>query len=296
MIRKSALFATFTWLLFSAAAAGASERDLVVGVPPGAGAIELFEPSPRAGLLRWFTADPLVTVTESDAPRLVGAAELRVLPERGEMRFRLRDDWTFHSGERVIAEDAAGSLKLCLARGIIRAPIEIAIEYLDAPGGRREGWVRVFSSALRGAPPSEYDATLRELKGCPVLEQHSFEFFGKLAGTGVNYLSSGIYQATSFKSDGEVKLRRVRNDKRQVNLPITVLFKPFRSEEEALSTLRAGQFDLVFAKDFQVLERAEKDETLTVLNCSNYSIILRRGLRFWCPELRVDDGWGFEQN
>lgn len=178
---------------------------------------------------------------------------------------RLRSDQRFSSTRNVRASDAGDSLRRCAqAKGVMIAVREQGSERLivqmEQPGGAGE---------------------LRDLlQHCPVGESESARLFGERYGRGTFFVGAGTYRITEFQGDNRVILQRVSGAPGAQVIEIKAVSDP----DQALAALRMGNLDLTFTVSPEMLERARKDETLQVAECSIFYVVSRVGLTVRCGQ------------
>jgi len=196
--------------------------------------------------------------------------------------FRLREQAWFQNGRLVRAGDVKYSLERCQREGVLPAQFSVETRQSDSGGESRE-WIDIRLDPRFIS--QERLLTLEEvLSRCPVVEKESSVVFEETLGTGTNLISTGPFGLTAFKSGGEIVLERTRRFRTDDAPTRTVSLRGFENAEQGLIALRTGTLDAFFTNNQQVIEKAQKDETLLSSSCLTYSVLKRKGFELPCPE------------
>ena len=230
---------------------------------------------PASFVLRNSITEPLVRVESGGRLRFALAGALQRSPAQGTVKIKVRSTAYFHNGRPVQAEDLVFSVERCIKLGGL--PPELRIEI--APGSA--DWV-----TLSGAEESRW---LEGLSQCPIVEKQSGELFGATLGTGTNLVASGLYRIVDT---GREVLLAHPGGKSDAG-PEKIAIHAFPDPRNGLTALRSGTIDLLFSEDPETLERAQKDETLSVSKCSIYMVIYRRGFNLQCEPFLDVSAFGY---
>jgi ABC-type transport system substrate-binding protein len=215
-----------------------------------------------------------------------GLADSLVVNDSGqEWGFRLRTGVSFRNGRPVLPSDVIWSLNRCIEGGglpsISGARLGIAVEV-----GVQRDWIYLsFRSPRLILEGSE---AANEVSNCPVLEADSGTIFGPAFGQGGNFVSFGEFALSTLRLGKEYEIVRVGSKDPFKHGASKVILRGIAEPDLGLTALRVGTVDAFFVEDSKVLELAQKDETLRVVDCSTYSVIVRVGFKLDCsPSLRM---------
>ncbi|MCI5066240.1 ABC transporter substrate-binding protein [bacterium] len=292
-MKRSSLFWCFLLLLCLVevvTSASAAER-VAIAVPElvlKSSFVETGEAAPYQEVLRSAAAPPLGSPSRERPPFLGVLSFLsgvQINPEKqdhGVLKAILREELTFANGSTVQISDVLFSLNLCMksfASDFSPQSSPLVIE----PGSA------VNEVVFRG----RLSLAHRLLGECPVLEKESGETFEDLLGTANFFVGLGPYYLSNLKPGVRVVLNRTKDA--WTNLSHHEGIKQFVAEIEvrkiedprrALTALRYGSVDLVFAEDQEVRVLADQDQTLEVGTCRGFSVFYRRGLQLDCEDAR----------
>lgn len=283
--------ATVAWLmaLLLAAPLAAAADPLSMGVPEFGGDLDYLNSShPAALLVRRAIGEPLLEELPAAKPEAPARLRLRVADafssgaDHRSISLRLSPAERFANGHKVQAEDARFSLALCQQRGLFKGAT-FATRAVDRGISGVEEWVDVI-------PGKGAEHVTAELGRCPVLEKRSGKLFGNDLGHGSAIVGSGPYHISHFQLGRQIVLERAGEQRRPLkSLPELVTIRGFTDLEQGLAALRLGNIDALFSPTAVVREKARKDETLSLVQCSGYEVVLRKGLRLECvPEIEFD--------
>lgn len=189
----------------------------------------------------------------------------------------------FQNGMRVTASDVAFSLERCRQRGELPSVVSVSPTVVFNEDERRD------SVELRLVEGGDAARQLpKVLAACPILEKASSELFRAYLGRSTAVVGTGAYQLTEHRVGREIVLTRVLSDPDGSMGPEQISLRGFSQPLQALTALRSGTLDAFLTDDGEVLSRAGKDPTLSVLACRAYNVVVRKGLAFVCaPELEV---------
>ncbi len=247
---------------------------------------ELVAQVARAGIVQ-----TLVNRNDGPLPYRLGLADsMSVGADRKMWSFRIRSGAKFHDGHLVGADDVVFSLNRCAASGELSSVARIEARRVDRAQGGAENWVDVGVDETRQTlsdqaasgeqPPRKAGFSPVALSNCPVIERSSSELFGSVLGTGSNLVSLGAYFISDFSSGREITLNKY-NQVSQEGASQIVL-RGFKDSLHGLTALRSGTVDALFEPSQEVIEKAQKDQTLELVDCLSGKLVLRRGFEFNC--------------
>lgn len=241
---------------------------------------------------RFVTAATSETLTVRSAAgsnfRLGLSDRLNVGADYRSWSFRINSAARFSNGQAITAEDAVYSIDRCAQK---EAALALKSSARSQSGSlEREEWIDI---QIETAPEAFVQSAILPvwLSNCPIYHKASSQLFADHFGYGTNIVSSGPYYLKSFKNGRSFQLLRWRRDRRDALSSKELEIKGFDDVEAALLALRSGALDLLYLSAEQlagppsfseVVEKAEKDSTLTVSPCVDDLVILRRGFAFNC--------------
>lgn len=216
----------------------------------------------------------------------LGLADSLVVSEGGnEWGFRLRPAASFRNGRAIRGADVSWSLNRCITVGGLPSISSVRTESKIEVGVPRE-WIYVRLKT----PQLVFDGSpaAKEVVECPVLEKESSVVFGRILGKGGNFVGSGDFALSTFRLGKEYEVTRAPSKDPFKHGASKVTFRGIGDPELGLTAIRVGTVDAFFVDDQKVLEIARKDESLRVVNCSFYSVIVRSGFKLSCaPSMRL---------
>lgn len=253
----------------------------------------LLDAHPAADFLRRAATDSLlVRSLEEEDPKgfkLSVADNLKISADSSTLSFRLKAGAGFVNGQDLRLSDVLFSLEQCKKQGLLQGLQNIKSSPEKRSSGITEEWVELVIAGLGGAKLLSWPGVLAD---CPILEASSSTAFGAELGVGTNMVSLGPYRVTSFSAGREYTLSASEGrftGKKRLGSPKLNL-RAFKDANQALTALRIGTLDAFFTLDGNVLEKAKKDETLLIEDCSIYMIIHRKGFKVRChPNLSPID-------
>lgn len=257
-----------------------------LGVPEFPERLNLLDASsPLGAYVKAATTTPLI---KGGAPlRLEIADNVSVSADSKEWSFHISSLARFSDGRAPTPQDVEYSIRRCVEAGALVGVKDVRLEVGTDRRRSKEQWVRVAltSDSQAGSFP-------QRLAQCPVLDRSSSVLFGSQLGYGSNFIAVGDYQLADFKLGREYTLQRSplefsSQSRRLRNAPQSIVFRSFKEDESALTALRVGTIDAFLAKDENVIRKAVLDETLSTFRCSQYTQVVRKGLRISCPEAFV---------
>lgn len=240
--------------------------QLTVAVPEITWRENLYDsPRPFAFLLRSSVFETLLKESTHGGWSLGIASAAQSSADGMSWQFSLRTGRRFSSHAPVSTADVVSSLEFCKSRGAHDFEVSAI----------REGTV----SVRRGKEMSA-DALLSVFCSCPIVEKRSREIFGSHFGSGTHFVGSGPYRIVEFQEQQRIFLERREGPPGAQRIEI----KSYPEPTQALTSLRLGGLDISFSVSDEVLERARKDETLQVAECSIFYVVFRQGLSLNCGQ------------
>jgi ABC-type transport system substrate-binding protein len=253
-----------------------------MGVPEVDGPLNILETQhPAAMIAREASVGGLTRLVGDEKGSSVHQVKLMladnydVSADHSIWKFRVRGSARFVNGQPVLADDVRFSLERCMTLGLTPWLKQTSIEK-DVKGADELVRLNVDTA------DTQLLAQIPELVSrCPIVEEASSKLFGNELGIGTNLVGTGPYRIVE-----NLRNRRIRLLKSGEALngpgPSEIELRTFSDPGHGLTALRTGTLDLLFTEDPVTLDKAKKDETLSLSKCSIYNVVLRRGLSFSC--------------
>ncbi|MBX7143195.1 MAG: hypothetical protein K1X79_01970 [Oligoflexia bacterium] len=278
MITRLLIAASVFW-----AAPAIALDSVTLGVPEFPERLSILES--RSAIAEYVRAATTSALVQAGQPVKFELADgMSVSSDYKEWAFHIAPSAKFYNGRTVLPADVEFSLRRCQQNGLLGEVSSTRSESRKSRSLGSEQWVVV--SLGSNADPHIFPDRLAK---CPIVERASSSLFGAQLGFGSNYVAVGDYSIVDFRVGHEYTLQRSPLDsslrsKRLRSAPLNLVFRGFRDEESALTALRVGTIDAFLSVQEGIISKAEKDETLSIRKCSQYTQVLRRGLSINCPE------------
>lgn len=210
-----------------------------------------FTPNIYSGLLSRQIFDTLLVYEDDGTYAPMLATEWEYSEDGKDLTFTLRDDVSFHNGEKMTADDVVFSYNTIIEAGIADSMTN-AMDYMEKVD---DSHVKLVFKFVYGPG----------LKACasfnmPIFSKSAYE--ADPDGFARNPVGTGPYMFSEWKSGESITL--VANDEYWGGAPSiqTCIVKLFDDDSTASLALQNGQIDVLLTPPSSDKERLENDETL----------------------------------